>query len=139
MKKHPYEIQTFLSVGDFPKIITKAYAIDAIEIIDDKLRALKIESLKASGMYADKIQKEIEKFQGFKKFIGDKLSDIYTEEFQKLTGKKPQSTTKKETKKETKETKEVKPKRTRKSKKDTKKSIIDEVKDIFSENTGEIE
>ena len=140
--KNQYEIENFKSVAEFPKIITAGYAKEAMEIIDRKTKALKIETLKGTGMYLDALNKEIAKFEGFKKFIGSKIQELNDKEFERLTGKKIQGGKPQEPQ-EAQKTQEDKPKKTRKPRKTNKdskkKSIIDEVKDIFSENTGEIE
>jgi hypothetical protein len=59
LKKNPYEIETFISIADFPRVITKQYALDALAIINNKLNALKIETLRTKGHYLNAIKNEI--------------------------------------------------------------------------------
>jgi hypothetical protein len=137
LKKNPYEIETFISIADFPRVITKQYALDALAIINNKLNALKIETLRTKGHYLNAIKNEITKFEGFKKFIQGKLTKIHDEEFVKLVGKKPEVSKVFETPekpKKTKDTKDAKntekPKKTRK-----KKSVVETVKEVFTESS----
>ena len=90
MKKSPYEIETFKSVADFPRIITKPYAKEALEIIERKISRLKVEKInhRNNKDFVNAIDKEIEKFEGFKDFISKKLKEILDVEFEKLTGSK---------------------------------------------------
>ena len=109
MKKSPYEIETFKSVADFPRVITKPYAKEALEIIERKISRLKVEKInyKNNKDFVNTIDKEIKKFEGFKTFIGKKLKEILDAEFEKLTGSKKSKETKVETKVETVETVEI--------------------------------
>ena len=93
MKKSPYEIETFRSVADFPRI-TKKYAEDALEIINRKISRLKVEKIgyKNAPEFVKNTEREIQKFEGFKSFVEKKLKEFLDSEFQKLTGSKKSET-----------------------------------------------
>jgi hypothetical protein len=143
MKKNPYQIQSFLSVGDFPAKITKAYAYDALKIIQEEINSSKIQIIKADGEYLKAMQANVEKFERFKKFIQSKLKIILDEEFTKLTGV---SKTVEDTVEDTvKDTEKVKKKVNEKPKKQTRKkktteTVVEKVKEVFTNSDkGEIE
>ena len=152
MKRNPYQIQSFISVADFPAKITKPYAHDALKIIEEEINSAKVKTIRAKGEYLKAMQEQVEKFERFKKFIQGKLKELNDAEFKKLTGKAPEVSKvadvanvadvadEPEVADETEvaEAPIEKPKK-RSRKKKTSKTVVEKVKDVFSENKGEIE
>ena len=148
MKRNPYQIQSFISVADFPAKITKPYAHDALKIIEEEINSAKVKTIRAEGEYLKAIQEQVEKFERFKKFIQGKLKELNDAEFKKLTGKAPEASKVVDNAGNEKdaiaevadepETPVEKPKKQPRKKK-TSKTVVEKVKDVFSENKGEIE